>query len=394
MNIVYHHRTRAADAQGVHIIEIVKAFRALGHSVDVVSLVRTEDSPRRETAEQKAHMPAWQRLVRRIPLAYEAVQMAYNGVGLWILGRRLRRGGVDFLYERYSLFNFTGVLAAKLWRIPLVLEVNSPLALELAEERAIRARRLAERMERAICNAATKVIVVTQPLKRILVSNGVEGSKIVVMPNGVDPRRFQPDEDSGGLRRQLGLEGRAVIGFVGWFRKWHGLDLLLEAFREGRLAETGARLLLIGDGPAMVELQEFVGRHGMEGTVVFTGPLPHRDIPRHLSAIDIAVQPAANSYCCPMKILEYMALGKAIVAPRQENIVEILRDGEEAALFTPGDQASLAQALRLLVSNAQEREKLGNQARAAIQSRGYLWEANAARVAAMMQEWQGHARGT
>jgi glycosyltransferase involved in cell wall biosynthesis len=104
-----------------------------------------------------------------------------------------------------------------------------------------------------------------------------------------------------------------------------------------------------------------------------------------VSAIDIAVQPAANEYCCPMKILEYMAVGKPIVAPRQENIQDLLRDEEEAQYFTPGDVDSLAGALKALVEDPERARRMGERVRKTITERGFLWTENAARVVRLVE---------
>ena len=206
------------------------------------------------------------------------------------------------------------------------------------------------------------------------------------MPNGVNCQSFSDGSDSGALRTILGLGERTVIGFVGWFRNWHGLDMLLQSFHDANLREQGGVLLLIGDGPFMPMLKEFVKTHDLQDSVVFTGPLPHEQVPAYLSLIDIAVQPAANEYCCPMKILEYMGMGKAIVAPRQENIEELVRDGQEAILFQRGDPQSMAEALCRLLSNPEETRAMGRRAREAIEEREYLWTANARRVVEMVRE--------
>ena len=138
--------------------------------------------------------------------------------------------------------------------------------------------------------------------------------------------------------------------------------------------------MLIGDGQAMGELRDYVRVNQLGNSVIFTGPMPHTRVPQYLDLIDIAVQPAANEYCCPMKILEYMALAKPIVAPRQENIREILREDAEARFFTPGDVQSMAEALRAVARDTNMARRMGERARAAITERGYLWTANAERV--------------
>ncbi len=383
MKIIYHHRTRSTDAQRIHIQEIVRAFQDLGNEVRVVSLVPLETE--QENPERDAGEAAWKKLARRIPFAYELAQLGYNLVGIPLLLWQILHGGADFIYERYALFNFAGVIAAKLCRIPLVLEVNSPFALEQGRDRDIRAVGFARWTELRICGMASHVIVVSTTLARLMQAAGVAPGKIVVMANGISPADFQPRSADPDLQKQLGIAGAVVIGFIGWFRKWHGLELLVDAFHRSGLAASGVKVLLIGDGPAMPDLRQFVEEHNLGGSVIFTGPLRHADVPRYLNVIDIAVQPAANEYCCPMKILEYMALGKPIVAPRQDNITEIVREREEGTFFAPGDANGLARAITELAVDESRRARMGANARAAIVKRGYLWSVNAQRVLDMVR---------
>ena len=378
MRIIYHHRTRATDAQRIHIREMVQAFRGLGHEVEIVALVDTETAV--EDAARDAGDALWKRIVKRIPFAYDFLQLLYNAMGIPLLAAKVIRRKVDLIYERYSLFNFTAVAVARLFRVPIVLEVNSPFALEQKRDGHIRTFRFAQWTERVICNGATMVVVVSSPLKRIMAQAGVDPAKLVVMSNGVNLDHFQKRDDTDGLRSSLGLENKVVIGFIGWFRNWHGLDILLQAFHESEMMRERAALLLIGDGPAMPQLKEYVEKHRLQASVLFTGPVPHHKVPPYLALMDIAVQPAANEYCCPMKIIEYMALGKPIVGPRQENVEELLDDGSEGLLFTPRDAASLGQALAQLVDDPACRVAMGTQARAAIERRGLTWTHNAQQV--------------
>jgi glycosyltransferase involved in cell wall biosynthesis len=381
MKIVYHHRTRSTDAQRIHIQEIVRAFQEQGHEVNVVSLVPLDAG--QNDAKRDAGDALWKKLVRRIPFAYELAQLGYNLIGIPMLLARVLRMRADFIYERYALFNFAGVAAARLCRVPLVLEVNSPFALEQVRDRDIRSLRFAAWTEALICNLATRVIVVSTPLARLMKAAGVASEKIEVMPNGVSLNDFRPGAGSPDLRRRLGIEDHLVIGFVGWFRQWHGLELLLEAFLRSALAAERVKVLLIGDGPAMADLRRFAEEHALGSSVVFTGPLPHAQVPPYLDLIDIAVQPAANEYCCPMKILEYMALGKPIIAPTQDNIRELITE-EEGVFFTPQDASSFCLAMQTLARDRTRAREMGRKARAAISERGYLWSANAKRVTDML----------
>ena len=377
MKIVYHHRAQS-DSPRIHIREIVRAFQNLGHEVEVVSLVRRQRGV------------LWKKAIRMIPFAYEVAQLGYNLIGIPMLLARALGTNADFLYERYALFNFAGVLTAKLCRIPIMLEVNSPLALEQIHDKGIRGIRFAAWCESLICNMATRVIVVSKPLARLMESSGVAPARIEVIPNGVSLEDFRPDAIIPDfrqrlgipLRQRLGLSDHFVIGFAGRFGAWNGLELLLEAFLRSNLSRKRVKVLLIGDGPAMKDLRRFVKQHKLADSVLFTGPLPHADVPRYLDLLDVAVQPAANEYCCPMTILEYMALGKPVVAPAQENIQELLSE-EEAVFFTPGDVQSLSTALQMMADNREQSREMGRKAKAAIRTRGFLWSVNARRIVAM-----------
>ena len=357
---------------------MIRAFRQLGHVVREVALVSVEGVP--QDPEKDAAVAGWKVILRRIPGAFDLTQLGYNLAGFPMMAVALAGGRVGLIYERYSLHSFAGVLAARLFRVPLVLEVNSPFAIEHQRDGDILGFRFALWTERTICNLATRVVAVSGPLRSILISQGVEPGKILVVPNGVNTPAFFGDGSAAAIRDRLGMTGRVVIGFVGWFRQWHRLDVLLDAFQERDLAGRGAALLLVGDGPETPRLRDFVEKHGLQDAVVFVGPQPHEAVPGHLAAFDIAVQPAANEYCCPMKILEYMALGKPVVAPRQPNIEELVEDGEEALLFQPNDKASLGQALLDLIEHPEQRRRLGQAGFNSIRKRNLTWIENARRV--------------
>lgn len=383
LTILYHHRTGATDAQRVHILEITQALRAQGHSVRFVALVDPEAAPEPTLAARPAS--GIRKLVaalRKNAYVYDLLQIAYNLYAVPRLILAARQYRADGFYERHALFNVAGALASRLAGLPLVIEVNSPLAMEQEREGAIRFKRLGAWMERWSLNRATRVIAVTTPLKDILVGMGVRPAQIQVMPNGIDLQRFG---DTGVRRAALPqATGKTVIGFVGWFREWHGLDRLIEAAAAIDIKARGGLLLLIGDGPARPGLEAQIAKLGLADAVVITGALAHHDVPAYLAHVDIAVQPAANEYCCPMKIIEYMGMTKAIVAPDQPNIAELLTDGQEGALFDRADPAALAKALARVMDDPALRQQLAAGARRRIDSSGYLWPENARKVAAIL----------
>jgi glycosyltransferase involved in cell wall biosynthesis len=393
VKILYHHRTRAGDAQGIHISEIQRAFRLRGHDVREVALVEagTEAKADESGGEARGLAGIASRAAARLPLpAKEAMELAYNAVAYRRLSKAIHGFRPDFVYERYAANTFAGLAAARRHGVPFVLEVNSPLALEKAQHDGLFFRGLTRRIERWLCSGADVTIAVTGVLARILEEGGTPKGKVVVMPNGVR-REFGTGGDGAAFRRGLGIPPDVpVAGFVGWFRAWHGLERLVEAAASPAWREARIHLVLAGDGPAMPALREMrEASPDLMERVVLCGSVPRGEIESALAAFDVAVQPAVTPYACPMKILEYMAAGRAIAAPGSANVRELLVHGE-TALLCPGDEnpsaEDLGAAVLALVRDPRLRERLGEAARAAVFERGYLWEENARRVEELVAE--------
>ena len=373
MRILYHHRTQAEDAQGIHIYEMVKAFRKLEHEVEVVALVKLD-----EANEEKTQGRSWNKLTRWIPAwLYEVMSLSYNLYGYLHLRRVIRSKKFDLIYERYSLNTFCGIWASRHFGIPMVLEVNLPLYYQHRHFGKLTLKRFARFSERWICSHSTYTVVVSNAMKELLIEEGVPGEKLIVMHNGVDPQNFNPNISSKIMRQRYGLRNKLVIGFVGWFREWHGLEMLLEIMHESRLAEQGVHLLLVGDGPAYPTLYQYAEKHDLLSSVVFTGPIRRLEIPAHIAAMDIAVLPKTNDYGCPMKLMEYMVMRKCVGAPDQSPIREIIENGVTGLLFKMGNKEDLRSTLMKLLRNPLKRERLGQNAYQSVFDRGFLWQANA-----------------
>ena len=403
MKIVYHHRTRAGDAQGIHIAEMQRAFRERGHEVIEVALVAAgaEAKATGDGGRPRGLSRLADGLARHLPAALrEGMELAYNLVAYRRLARVLRQERPDFVYERYAANTFAGLLAARRHGVPFVLEVNAPLAREKAEHDGLRFQRLTRAVERRLCAGADVTIAVTAALADLLEADGAPAGRTVVMPNGVR-RDFcagpQADLVAGAaaLRRRWGIpEGAPLAGFIGWFRPWHGLERLLQAAATPAWQAAGIHLVLAGDGPARPALETAARALGDTGRrVVLCGTVPREEVAATLAAFDVAVQPAVTPYACPMKIVEYMAAGRAIVAPGSPNVRELLTHGETAWLC-PGEEAApaaeaLAAGIRALARDPELRRRLGRAARERVLARGYLWEENARRVEELVRTRKG-----
>ncbi len=381
MKILYHHRTLGDGAEGIHIAEMVKAWRALGHEVRVVSLIG-ESTNTASVAQRR-----WSWIAKLMPgCLYELGEMAYNIRGYRSMTAAMQAWRPDLIYDRYVNYNYSAIRAGRRFGIPVFLEVNSPYSFQKQTfDEKLYFKGLSRRFEYKICCNATRVITVSTPLKHFLTSIGVPEDRIVVMPNGVDPEVFHPQIDGRQARQQLKLDNRLVIGFTGILRPWHGLELLLQAFQHVAAEHADLHLLIVGDGPIRQELEEQVESQGLTGRVTITGRQPHDRVRSFVAAMDIAVSPRATFYASPMKILEYMAMGKAILAPDMENIRDILQHRRQGFLFPPEDPAALAQGLQALIDNPDLRVQLGREARQKIE-RERTWMHNAKDVIRLVDE--------
>ena len=168
-------------------------------------------------------------------------------------------------------------------------------------------------------------------------------------------------------------------------RDWHGLDTVIRAIAAWR-GRPRLSLVVVGEGPARPELERLAAELGVSERVRFTG-LAHRSaVPRLIAGFDIALQPAAVSYACPLKVVEYMAAGRAIVAPDQPNLRELLDDGRTGLLFDanrqPAGQAMWEQIVRL-AHDPVLRVRIGRAARDEISARDLTWAGNARRIASL-----------
>ena len=374
MKILYHHRTLSKDGQDVHIREMITALRRRGHEVVIAEPATTESSSFGSDggflSRLRAGLPRW---------VSELLELVYSLVAY----RRLRRVWLvekpDLLYERYNLFLLAGVRLKKRFDVPFLLEVNAPLVHERERHGGLSLRGLARWAERRVWRSADHVLPVTDVLAGHVSRGGVDGTRIRVIPNGVDRSRFTPDLDGSAFRAELGLDKRLVLGFTGFVRPWHGLGRVLDMMAANRNA-ADLHFLVLGDGPGLPELRETARELGMSDRLTLHGLVERDRIASCVAAFDIALQPAVVDYASPLKLFEYMALGKAIVAPDQPNIREVLRHEDNALLFLEGDDESFKNALDRLCHDSALRRALGAGARRTIEVGDYTWDGNARRV--------------
>jgi glycosyltransferase involved in cell wall biosynthesis len=374
MTILYHHRTLADGAEGIHIAEMVAAFRGLGHDVHVRGLASSHASDgHSKTLEQvKAMLPS---------AAFEGVSVLSNVVEYLDVRRAIRALRPDFLYKRHARHDIGALEAARASGVPAVLEVNCLFTgAQYHQFEPIAFRRIARRLERRALELADVVLAVSTPLSKAIVD--ISPARVAVLPNGADPIRFDPARADGLRVRALYAAGDDLtIGWAGVMREWHGLELLLDAVA----TLPGVRLMLVGDGPARAAVERHAAAQGFADRVVITGRVTPQEMPDYLAAMDIAVVAHdGTGIASPMKLVEYMAMERAVVAPRLDNIQDLVQDEHNGLLFTPESASSLAVVLRRLTADRALRASLGREARQTV-VRDRTWRANAERVVTLVE---------
>jgi len=379
MKILFHHRIRSKDGQFVHMEELTNALKKQGHEIILVGPAAIESEPFGAEAgfvdTLKNSLPGF---------IYEMLEFSYSIVAFFRIRKAIKKHQPDCIYERYQLFFPVCAIIKSLYKLPLLLEVNAPLYEERERHSSISLHSLARWTQKVAWKTADIVLPVTNVLADYVRSYGITEDHIEVIQNGINPQRFSGRPTTNDAKISLGIENRLVLGFIGFMHNWHGLSNVIEILAHQTLKNV--HLLFIGDGPAKKSLDELVKQEGLQSCVTFTGTIERDDVKNYISAFDIALQPDVTDYASPLKLFEYMHLGKAIVAPASNNIQEILTDGEDALLFKIGDMDAFSDTLIKLCQDQTLREKLGENAQATINNKKLTWDNNATRVVNLFEK--------
>lgn len=285
------------------------------------------------------------------------------------------------------LNGLAAVTAARILGIPSIYEVRGLWEITRGSRDPIWANgqefRSIARLETEAAKNATQVVAITDALKAELVRRGVDESKITVIPNGVDTSRFQPTIRDQVLAEHLCIGDRTVIGYVGSIVDYEGLGLLVEAASALAKERDDFVVLIVGDGAATSDLIRLVERAGVARYFKFVGRVPHGDVERYYSLIDIAPFPRLPLPVCeivsPLKPFEAMAMKKAVVASNVAALAEIVTDGVNGVLFEKGDVESLSRSLRHLLDNPELRGRIAESGRAWVEE-GRQWMSLASKL--------------
>ena len=265
-----------------------------------------------------------------------------------------------------------GTAAAKLLGIPSIYELRGLWHITKTAKQPEYAEsdhyRMIEKLEIQAAMNADHVFTITEGIKKVLTKNGVNERKITILPNAVDLNQFSPIEKNKVIESKLNLRKKITIGYIGSFTDYEGLDYLLKASAILKKKYNGKfKILLIGDGTAFNDLRKLRSELKLEDTVHFTGRINHNDVLDYYSVIDIAVYPRKGTSVCeivsPLKPLEAMAMGKAIIASEVNALTEIIIDEQTGLLHARDDIKNLTESLEKLILDSKLRAHLGANAK-------------------------------
>lgn len=384
-------RTNKRLFSSVHVHEVLGNLSRLGHNIECVNTKypmserQIDDKQplllRKYPINTLLSSPLYKLLKGEIDLFFRFLTEIRIFLLAFILMVR-RKGKFDVIYRRHYLFN-SEYLLARLFRIPSVKEVNGRWVWEARISGGTDkfSLWLINRIERFSMPKGEMIIAVTPKLAEMLHTEyGVHKDKIVVIENGANTDLFIP-MDVRVARSELGLnQNDNYICLVGAFSRWQGIEYLIRSAPSILKSFANTRFLLVGDGELKEELIELVEQIGISSRVIFTGIVPYERVPLYMNASDVCVvtKPQESGGFSPLKLCEYMACSKAVVATSASGL-DFLEENNAGILANPENSEEFAQAIIKLLRDPGLRQRMGeNGMKYVVENRS--WKSVAKRV--------------
>jgi glycosyltransferase involved in cell wall biosynthesis len=366
--------------------EFIAAINRLGH---VAHLEWRSSQPNGQpTLSDKIRAGLKPRLQRYL---HEPKRLALNLPHLWREYFILKRQQPDILFNRLELYYFSGLWLSRLLNLPLVVEADCPPTYEhdtFYGKDYLHLGNLPTRIEVANLRAADTVIVISNVLKNYYAELGIPEEKMHVIPNAADPNKFRPAPKDRELAEKYQLADKVVVGWIGSLVGWSGVESLMDTARHILSIRPNVCFMMVGGGKNQEFFRKELQTGALASRVILPGTVPHSEVPRYLSCMDVVLAPYPKLefwYASSMKIFEYMAAGKAVVATAVGQVAEIIEDGINGYLFDPDSGSELREKIELLVDSSEARHRVGERARRDIEEK-WNWENNAKKMIALFEE--------
>nr|WP_320013646.1 TIGR04063 family PEP-CTERM/XrtA system glycosyltransferase [uncultured Desulfobacter sp.] len=348
---------------------ILNAQKNMGWTPIVLTSPKHENDlkdacPKKETIGEYTFYRTGKNLFEKIPLLSE-------GCLLLLLFVRLVQVIIiekpDILHAHSPVLNYLPAwLIGKLYNLPVLYEIRAyweDAGVDLAtyKKRSLKYR-FVQSLETWACKQVSHVAVLCEGIRNDLALRGIRYDKLTPVFNGINPENFTPCRPDTELFKKWGLKDKKVIGFIGSFFRWEGLDLLIKAFAKLAPEKSDLMLLLVGGGEELENLQHQVSSSGLTERIIMPGRVPHHQIKGVYAMMDIMIYPRYSvrltEIVTPLKPLEAMAMGKAVIASDIGGHRELIEHNKTGILFPAGNTAALAKTISLLMNDPKKIEIL------------------------------------
>ncbi len=373
MRVTFFHYIHGSPGPLVHVDEFAKAFRALGNELEIQPMALDLQAMPGALPQKKSWKQKWS------PYFHELNTLRKNFSYYQRECEALRRYKPDVVIARYKLYHCSFAFSARKLKIPVVILVDAPAAYEQSKylHQFHRIPGLAEGIEKMVINKADKGIVVSEETKKYL-PPGVR-TQITEVANGVDIEKFNPSLDGSKARALFPFQKPLVLGFVGSFSPFHGLDGLKKMMKFALEKYENVCFLLVGDGPGRAEV-EAVAKSGKwdKRRVHFAGYLNHDEVPQYVAGMDVCLLPyqsADGFYFSPLKLFEYLSCAKPVLAAQVGQIARVL-DGQNGLFYEAGNDRDMNEKLKQLIESSELRGRIGTAARKTVMEK-FTWDRTA-----------------
>ncbi len=370
----------APTGYGSHMRGMVNGFREEGHTVEILVLGNKPHS-----IDSSAQTNSLKSILKKVlpkilwRTLKEIQQIRFDKHAARELRSAIQKFNPDAVYERSAWMSNGSVQVLKQFSLKHVVEINAPFEEEVKEfEKASSfISFIGKKKLKNLLQSADLVAPITSSLQKHIVKNyGVYPQNCFVVPNAIDKSEIQITESRvEDIRKIFNLTDKIVVGFVGSIFPYHGVDRLIHAV--SKLNNSDVSLLIVGDGYLIPELKEQASLLGLNSHVHFTGSVAKRDIYNYIAAMDIVTLPNTEWYCSPVKLFEYGALGKVVLAVNEAGVSDVMTDTD--GMLFKNNEGDFQEALNFTISNLSQLKEKAKAFQQKVFS-NHTWSANARQI--------------
>jgi glycosyltransferase involved in cell wall biosynthesis len=370
----------APTGYGSHMRGMVNGFREEGHTVEILVLGNKPQSTDSFT-QTNSFKSILKKVLPKIlwRTLKEIQQIRFDKHAARELRSAIQKFNPDVVYERSAWMSNGSVQVLESFNLKHMIEINAPFEEEVKEfERASSfISFIGKKKLKNLLQSADLVAPITSSLQNHIVKKyGVNLEKCLIVPNAIDKSEIQITESRvEDIRKTFNLTDKIVVGFVGSIFPYHGVDRLIEAV--SKLNNSDVELLIVGDGYLIPELKEQASLLGLNSRVHFTGSVPKEDVYNHIAAMDIVTLPNTEWYCSPVKLFEYGALGKVVLAVNEAGVSDVMTDTD--GMLFKNNEGDFQEALNFTISNLSQLKEKAKTFQQKIFS-NHTWSANARQI--------------